>query len=72
MSIREGAQELECNFNMSGETLLSGEDLERMQLELKEPIYKTGFDRNLWIWETFDSSKKYFLVGFCNNQSSTH
>ena len=62
MSKREIAQELECSFNMSGETLLSGEDLERMQLELKEPIYKTGFDRNLWIWERYDPSKKYFLA----------
>ena len=62
MSRREIAQELQCNFNMSGETLLAGEDLERIKNILEEPIYKTGFDRNLWIWEKFDASKKYFLV----------
>ena len=61
MSSREVAQELECNFNMSGETLLAGEDLDRIRKDIKDPIYKTGFDRNLWIWERHDPSKKYFL-----------
>jgi len=62
MSVREVAQELQCNFNMSGETLLTGEDLERIKEGTTEPKYKTGFDRNLWIWETFDATKKYFLI----------
>jgi len=62
MSRREIAQELECNFNMSGETLLAGEDLARIKKDIKEPIYKTGFDRNLWIWERHDPNKKYFLT----------
>ena len=62
MSKREIAQELECSFNMSGETLLSGEDLDRILKEdIQEPKYKTGFDRNLWIWETYDPSCTYFL-----------
>jgi hypothetical protein len=62
MSRRDVAQELECNFSMSGETLLTGEDLKRIQEDIKEPIYKTGFDRNLWIWEAYDATKKYFLI----------
>lgn len=62
MSTREVAQELQCNFNMSGETLLTGEDLERIKEGTVEPKYKTGFDRNLWIWETYDATKKYFLI----------
>ena len=62
MSKREVAQELECNFNMSGETLLTGEDLKRIKEGTAEPEYKTGFDRNLWIWETYDATKKYFLI----------
>ena len=61
MSKREIAQELECNFNMSGETLLCAEDMELVEKGIEEPIYKTGFDRGLWIWEAYDSSKKYFL-----------
>ena len=62
MSKREVAQELQCNFNMSGETLLTGEDLERIKENVSEPKYKTGFDRNLWIWETYNASNKYFLI----------
>jgi hypothetical protein len=62
MSTREIAQELGCNFNFSGETLLHGNDLERLQKECREPQYKTGYDRNFWIWESYDAAKKYFLV----------
>ena len=63
MSQRDIAQELECNFNMSGETLISGVDLAEIQEKLKDPVYKSGFDRNLWIWEKYDQTKKYILVG---------
>jgi len=62
MSSREIAQELQCNFNTSGATLLSSEDLARIRENVNEPKYKTGFDRNLWIWETYNSAKKYFLI----------
>lgn len=51
MSRREIAQELECNFNMSGETVFHPEDIERIYQNIEEPKYKTGFDRNFWIWE---------------------
>ena len=53
MSKREIAQELECNFNMSGETVFSSEDLEKYSHHTKDPKYRTGFDRNLWIWEEY-------------------
>lgn len=63
MSLREIAQELECSFNMSGDTLIHGKDLLRIESEeLTEPDYKTGFDRNLWIWKNAEQDKKYFLV----------
>ena len=63
MSQREIAQELECSFNMSGDTLIHGEDLTRIRdKELEEPKYKTGFDRNLWIWDQYEEGKKYFLT----------
>jgi len=61
MSRREIAQELECNFNMSGETLLHPEDLEKLEKQVKEPKYKTGFDRNFWIWENYESGGQYLL-----------
>jgi hypothetical protein len=61
MSRREIAQELECNFNMSGETVFSSEDLEKYLNLCEEPKYRTGFDRNLWIWENYQQGDDYFI-----------
>lgn len=62
MSRREIAQELECNFNMSGETVFSSEDLERCINNTSEPKHRTGFDRNLWIWKERNQESTYFLA----------
>lgn len=51
MPKRDIAQELECSFNMSGETVVNPDDMEELKKRLKEPIDRTGFDRNYWIWE---------------------
>ena len=62
MSRRQIAQELECNFNMSGETVFHPEDMELLAQTLEEPKYKTGFDRNLWIWEEFKQESTYMIT----------
>ncbi len=62
MSRRQIAQELECNFNMSGETVFHPEDMELIQNNLCDPKYKTGFDRNLWIWEEYNPKNTYFIT----------
>jgi len=62
MSKRQIAQELECNFNTSGETVIDGEDIEWLLSQVKEPKYRTGFDRNFWIWEEYDPSCNYLMV----------
>lgn len=63
MSRRQIAQELECNFNMSGETVLNPDDLMKIENEqLTDPEYRTGFDRNLWIWETYNPEHSYLMV----------
>ena len=62
MSNRQIAQELECNFNMSGETVFHPEDMQEMEKGLCEPKYKTGFDRNLWIWEECKTENTYMLT----------
>ena len=62
MPPRQIAQELECNFNMSGETLLRTEDLLYLESLVKEPKYKSSIDHNLWIWETYDAANKYFMI----------
>ena len=61
MSRRQIAQELECNFNMSGETVFHSEDMEYIRASLCDPKYKTGFDRNLWIWQEYDANSSYML-----------
>jgi hypothetical protein len=62
MSRRQIAQELECNFNMSGETVFHPEDIALIEKNLCEPKYKTGFDRNLWIWEEHQPGSTYVLA----------
>jgi hypothetical protein len=61
MSRREIAQELECNFNTSGETVIHSDDIMRIEKGLQEPKYRTGFDRNFWIWEEYKPENTYLL-----------
>ena len=61
MSSREIAQELQCNFNMSGETVFSGEEIDRYSKIILDPKYRTGVDRNLWIWEEYHPTSTYMI-----------
>ena len=56
------AQELQCNFNTSGETVIDATDMEWMLSLVRDPKYRTGFDRNFWIWEEYDPSCNYLMV----------
>jgi len=62
MSRREIAQELECNFNASGETVIHGDDLKLILEGAHPPEHKAGFDRNYWIWEEPQPGREYVLV----------
>ena len=62
MSRREIAQELECNFNASGETVIHGDDLNLLIESITPPKYKSGFDRNYWIWEEPQDGSEYIAV----------
>ena len=62
MSRRQIAQELECEFNSSGETVIHPDDLKFIESNLQEPKHKTGFDRNLWIWEEYSPEFTYLLA----------
>tara|TARA_A100001515_G_scaffold127878_1_gene113813 strand:+ start:5799 stop:7370 length:1572 start_codon:yes stop_codon:yes gene_type:complete len=61
MPVRQIAQELECNFNMSGETVFHPEDMQWIKENLEDPKYRTGFDRNLWIWEEYQPGSSYMV-----------
>jgi hypothetical protein len=62
MSRREIAQEYECNFNASGETVVNPADIERIKNQLIDPKYKTWVDRNYHVWKEFESGGSYLLV----------
>ena len=62
MSKRQIAQELACNFNTSGETVIDPDDMEWLLGSIREPKYRTGFDRNFWIWEEYDPTCNYLMV----------
>jgi hypothetical protein len=62
MSRRQIAQELECNFNTSGETVIHSDDLERIHTTIRDPEYRTGYDRNYWIWEEYKPESNYMVV----------
>lgn len=62
MSRRQIAQELECNFNTSGETVVHPDDLAWLNELHKEPAYRVGYDRNFWIWEKYQEGSDYLMV----------
>ncbi len=62
MSRREIAQEFECNFNTSGDTVIHPDDIAWISDNVIEPKYRTGFDRNYWIWEEHKTDASYVLV----------
>tara|TARA_Y100001938_G_scaffold147629_1_gene229268 strand:- start:701 stop:2293 length:1593 start_codon:yes stop_codon:yes gene_type:complete len=61
LSKREIAQEYLCNFNASGETVIHPDDINYLYERTEEPKYRSGFDRNYWIWEEYDPTKKYII-----------
>ena len=62
MSRRQIAQELECNFNTSGDTVIHPDDMQWLFECQQDPIYRTGHDRNFWIWEKYDQNFTYLMV----------
>ena len=62
MNKRQIAQEYECNFNTSGETVIDGDDIQKLKEKVQDPKYRTGVDRNFWIWENFKPENTYLLV----------
>ena len=62
MSQRQIAQEYECNFNTSGDTVIHPDDILRIKESIREPKYRVGFDRNIWMWEEAKPDNTYLLV----------
>jgi hypothetical protein len=60
---RLAAQECDCDFSTSGNTVFYGDHLDFLaQTTVKEPVEKRGTDAGLWIWEYPDYTKDYVIT----------
>jgi len=63
LGIRNAAQECDCDFTTSGDTVVEPDILNfYIQTYQSDPISKGGFDGNLWRWEFPDYGKNYIVV----------
>jgi len=62
MSKRQIAQEFECNFNASGETVIHADDITKIKKSVIEPKYRTWMDRNYHIWKEYQHDGSYLLT----------
>ena len=60
---RNAAQECDCDFSTSGDTVIEPDILNwYIQTYQVDPITKSGFDGNLWHWEYPDYTRNYMVV----------
>ena len=62
MTETEVAQEFQCDFTSSGETLCEKKTLDILKRRIKDPIDKWLSDRNLWIWEYPQPNHNYMIT----------
>jgi hypothetical protein len=63
LGLRNAAQECDCDFSTSGDTVVEPPMLNfYMETFMVEPMERRGFDGNLWVWESPDYSKTYMVV----------
>ena len=61
MGPREVAQELECNFNASGDTVIPTDAMDWVKSGLIDPMSKEHWDRNLFTWWEPREKHRYFV-----------
>jgi hypothetical protein len=60
---RNAAQECDCDFSTSGDTVVEPDILNwYIATYQKDPVAKGGFDGNLWRWAYPDYTKQYIVV----------
>lgn len=63
LGLRLAAQECDCDFSTSGNTIVHPEMLTYYrQTYMLDPVEKRGFDGNLWVWEIPNYTKDYVVV----------
>jgi hypothetical protein len=72
LGVRAAAQECDCSFLSSGNTVIEPELLTFYEeTYIQEPTEKRGVDGNLWIWEGVDYQKSYMIVADVSRGDST-
>lgn len=62
LGARMAAQECDCDFSTSGNTVIAPEVIDFYDKTfVKEPMERRGFDGNYWIWKAPDFSKNYIV-----------
>jgi len=60
---RNAAQECDCDFTTSGDTVIEPSILNfYIESFMKEPMDKRGIDGSLWVWEIPDYSRQYAVI----------
>lgn len=78
LGIRLAAQECDCDFSTSGNTVIDPVILgEILKTTVKDPLYVRGFDNNYWVWQSPDYSRDYIITadvarGDGNDYSAFH
>ena len=63
LGIKGAAQECDCDFVSSGDTVIDPQLLTWYKdTYVMEPLEKRGFDGNLWIWEHPNYNRQYMVV----------
>ena len=66
------AQECDCDFITSGQSVIDGIILEEYKnTQVKEPIEKRGIDSNIWIWEPANYTKDYIVCADVSRGDAT-
>lgn len=61
MPPKKFAQEFLCNFLLSGDTVIDGEDISRHEQNVEKPFAMIGPAKDLWIWKRSDPSHRYII-----------
>ena len=66
------AQECDCDFITSGQSVIDGVILEEYrETQVKEPIEKRGIDSNVWVWEPANYTKDYIICADVSRGDAT-
>lgn len=62
MSARDVAQELECNFNASGDTVITPQSFIWLNSIALDPLERRGLDKGVYIWMPPIHNRKYMIA----------